>query len=110
GAHHAVAVVHHKGFGVDEAGGVLEDFDTGLDQGLVVGPGDGVNIPLVRHMGGDDPHVHTALGSPAEGFNHLVRDDEVGGGDVDIPFCPVDEVHVDGFAHCLVIQRAVGEG
>ena len=95
---------------MDKPRRVLVDAHPRFDQHLVVGPCHRVDIPFVRHVGGNDPHVQPRLGRRGQRRDHLAADDEVGGGDVDIPVRLVDEVQVHRLPHRLVVQGAVGVG
>ena len=64
GPHRGVLVVHHKGLGMDEAGGVFVDAYAALEQHLIIRAGNGMDIPFVRDMGGDDPDVHPRFRCP----------------------------------------------
>ena len=108
--HRGEAVVHHEVLGVNEAGGVLIDAHPRLQQGRVVGPGDLEHIPLVRDVGGDDPHIHPGLGRVAQGGVGGHVDDQIGGGDIDILPGFADHVQIDRLAHRLPVQGGVGVG
>ena len=83
-AHRGEAAIHHKVFGVDEAGGVFIDVDPGVQQGGIVGAGHLEHIALVGDVGGDEIHVHPGLGGVAQGGVGGHVHDEVGRGDIDI--------------------------
>ena len=110
GAHHRGGVVRDKHLGVDEARRVLKDAHPRLQKLLVVGAGHHVDIPLVRHIGGDDPHVHPALRRQADGGEHLVVQNQVGRGDVDVPPRVVENLHVDVLGQVAGVQGAVAIG
>ena len=83
-AHGGVLIVHAEHLGVDKAGGELIDPHAGLNEIFIVGPGQLVDIPLVRDEGGDDAHIDAGFGRAGEGGHHVVVDDEVGRHDIDI--------------------------
>lgn len=61
-------------------------------------------------MGSDDTHIDAALGCVDERRHHLVVQDQVGGGDVDIVVGAVDDLHIGRFGHIEVVQRTVAKG
>ena len=107
GTYGGKAVVHHKVFGVDEAGGVFINLDSGLQQRGIVGPGNLKNIPLVRDVGGDDAHIHPGLGGVAQGGVGGHVDDQVGCGDIDIVLGLGNHIQVDRLSHRLPVQGSV---
>ena len=61
GAHHGLAVVHHKDLRVDEAGQPLADLHARVQQRLVVRLRQRIGELLIRHMGQDEVDVHAPL-------------------------------------------------
>src|SRR5699024_1067036 len=109
-AHHGGGIVADEDLGVDEAGGVLVDLHPLLDELPVVAVGQGEGGLLVRDAGNDDPHVHPPLGGVGQGGEHVIVQNQVGGGDVDVPLGPVEDVHVHHLAHVLLVHGDVPVG
>ena len=110
GTYHRLGVVHHKAFGVNETGGVGVELDAGAVQGGKVGLGQIVGGLFVGDPRQDDPHIHAPAGSVAKRRLHLPIQNEIGRHDMNIPFCPVQQVDVDLLAHPVVVQGRVGIG
>ena len=104
GAHHGCLVIAQAHFGVDEAGLILIDLDAALDEGLVIGAADHVDIPFIRVGGGDDADIHAAFRRGFQGGDKFIIQDEVGCGDIDIMVRPLDEVQIGILRHIKVIQ------
>src|SRR5699024_3146493 len=104
GAHHAPAVVADQHLGVDKTGGILADFYPSLQQGAVVGLGQGEHGLLVGDVGQDQDHLHTAPCGVGEGGEHLAVDDQVGGHDVDVVAGAADDVHVHHLRQFVVVE------
>ena len=110
GAGDGVAAVHQVDLGVDKARRILIDPDACLGEHFVVGPGDGMDIPLVWDMGRDDPHVQAGLGGGEQGGGDLVVQDQIGGHNIDGPDGPLEQGQQRTLADVLVVQRRIAEG
>ena len=85
-ADNSSAVIADKHLGMDKSRRVFKNADACTQKLGIMGAGDHVDIPLVRYMRGDDAHINSALCSKAEGVDHLVVQNQVRRGDVDIVF------------------------
>ena len=110
GAHHGCLVIAQAHFGVDEAGLIFVDLDAALDEGLVIGAADHVDIPFIRVGGGDDADIYTTFCRGFQGGDKFIIQDEVGCGDIDIMVRPLDEVQIGILRHIKVIQGGIGVG
>ena len=103
-------VIGDKDLGMDEAGGIFVDPNPLLGQRFIEGPGHAEDHFFVRDAGGDDPDVDTASGSEPQGIYELVVQDEVGGHDIAVVLCLIQDIHIDILADMVLIQRHVGVG
>src|SRR5699024_11784544 len=71
--------------------GACRSYTTLFRSHFVVGPGDGMDIPLVWDMGRDDPHVQAGLGGGEQGGGDLVVQDQIGGHNIDGPDRPLEQ-------------------
>ena len=83
------AVIADKHLGMDKSRRVFKNADTCTQKLGIMGAGDHVDIPLVWYMRGDDAYINAALCSKAEGVDHLVIQNQIRRGDVDIVLCVV---------------------
>ena len=61
-------------------------------------------------MRGDDPDIHPALGGVGEGGHHLAADNQIRGGDMDIPFRFINQVQINVLTDRFIIERVIGKG
>ena len=83
------AVIADKHLGMDKSRRVFKNADACTQKLGIMGAGNHVDIPLVRYVWGDDAHINAALCSKAEGVDHLVIQNQIRSGDVDIVLCVV---------------------
>ena len=83
------AVIADKHLGMDKSRRVFKNADACTQKLGIMGAGDHVDIPLVRYVRGDDAHINAALCSKAEGVDHLVVQNQIWRGNVDIVLCVV---------------------
>ena len=110
GAHGGLPVVGHEDFGMDKTRRVLVDPHPGGQQASVVGLGQSVGQALVRDAGKDEAYVYAPLGGEFQRRLHLLVQDQIGGHDVHIVPCPVQNVQIHPFAHPFPVQGTVGIG
>lgn len=71
-------------FGVNKPGGILINFYSTAQKGLIIGACQFVDKPFVWDVGGENPHVNAALGRGGQGGEHFVVQDQIRGCDVDV--------------------------
>ena len=110
GSHGGHGIVADEGLGVVEADGIFVDLHAASQQLPVVGAGGEMDDPLVPSVGRQDPHIHAALCCQTQSGDHAVVYNEIGGVDVEIVLCIVDDLQIDVLAHIVIVRGAVGVG
>ena len=103
-------IVRDKGLGVDKAVGILVDLHARADQLAIVGARGEMHDLLVGGAWCDDAHVHAAFGGILEQGEHGVVHHEVGGGDIEIALCALDDLCIDLLTDRLLVHGAVRVG
>ena len=109
-ADHRDLIVTDKRFGVEKSRLILINFHPCLQKLLIVGLGQQKYHLFIWNSRRHNPHVHTTLGGQTESCHHLIVDDQVRRTDIDVMFCPVDDVQIDVLSNYLIIQRCVTIG
>jgi len=106
----AEVIITQDGLGMQEPGQILEDFDPGGHQPVIIGPGDLVDVPFVPDPGRGNPDIDAAQGGLAEGIHHEFIDDQIRCGDVDIVPGAGNDLAIDLLGWIdRIVDRTIGK-
>lgn len=110
GPDHGVDVIADEGFLMDEAWGILKDFDPRLNKLAIIAPSQMEDGPLIWDMRGKNPHINSRKGRSSKGVFHLGIDNKVWGRDIDITLGPRNYGKVDVLANGCIVKRHIAIG
>ena len=100
-------IIHNEVFCMDEAGGILVNFDPCVQKRRVVSAGHFKNVAFIRNMGSNNPNVNTGLCSIAQCSVDSNINDKVRCGDIDVVFCFANHVQIDCLSNGFMVERRI---